>query len=166
VSMFSASSPKTMDRNRGSLATLTALAAFALFGATGCAAEVRGGAYYRAPVVTYYEEPVAYEEPVTYVAAAPVVNIEAYPRAYYRGSYTYYVDGRWYYPSARGWAYYRSEPRALVTHRVDIERRHPSRGYSAPREQRVYEAAPARKHREYAEPRGRRERREHHEHRR
>lgn len=155
MSMFSASSPRTTARNYGSLATLTALAAVALFGATGCAAEVRGGAYYRAPAVTYYQEPVAYEEPVTYVAAAPVVNIESYPRVYYRGSYTYYVDGRWYYPSARGWAYYRSEPRALVTNRVEFQRRYPAGTvYSAPRERRVYEAAPAPR-REYAAPRAR-----------
>ncbi len=129
MSIFSASLSRTTDLtpNRGMLATL-ALAAVALFGGTGCMAEVQGGAYASAPTATYYyeQQPATYyDEPVVYVQSAPVVNIEAYPRVYYRGSYVYYVDGRWYYPSQRGWVYYRNEPRALITHRVEFERRYP-----------------------------------------
>ncbi|WP_437813998.1 hypothetical protein [Sorangium sp. So ce1078] len=99
---------------------LAALVALALLGATGCAAEVHTRA--AAPATVTYQEFAVYEEPVVHIAAAPV-HIETYPRVYYRGSYVYYVDGRWYYPSRHGWVYYRDEPRALVHYRVDFERR-------------------------------------------
>ncbi|WP_437733524.1 hypothetical protein [Sorangium sp. So ce1335] len=105
---------------RGRLAMLAALVALALLGATGCAAEVHTRA--AAPATVTYEEVTVYEEPVVHVAAAPAY-IETYPRVYYRGSYVYYVDGRWYYPSHRGWVYYRHEPRALVRYRVDFDAR-------------------------------------------
>ncbi|WP_155798142.1 hypothetical protein [Sorangium cellulosum] len=105
---------------RSRLAVLAALVALALLGATGCAAEVHTRA--AAPATVTYEEVTVYEEPVVHVATAPAY-IETYPRVYYRGSYVYYVDGRWYYPSRNGWVYYRAEPRALVHHRVDFDRR-------------------------------------------
>ncbi|WP_437724955.1 hypothetical protein [Sorangium sp. So ce861] len=105
---------------RSKLAALAALVALALLGATGCAAEVHTRA--AAPATVTYHEFAVYEEPVVHIAAPPV-HIETYPRAYYRGTYVYYVDGRWYYPSRHGWVYYRDEPRALVHYRVDFERR-------------------------------------------
>ncbi|WP_437577760.1 hypothetical protein [Sorangium sp. So ce887] len=105
---------------RSRLAVLAALVALALLGATGCAAEVHTRA--AAPATVTYQEFAVYEEPVVHIAAAPV-QVETYPRVYYRGSYVYYVDGRWYYPSRHGWVYYRDEPRALVHYRVDFDRR-------------------------------------------
>ncbi|WP_437675474.1 hypothetical protein [Sorangium sp. So ce131] len=105
---------------RSRLAVLAALVALALLGATGCAAEIHTRA--AAPATVRYEEVTVYEEPVVHVAAAPVY-IETYPRVYYRGTYVYYVDGRWYYPSRHGWVYYRDEPRALVRYRVDFDQR-------------------------------------------
>jgi hypothetical protein len=122
VSIFSVSSSSAAISNpkRGRLALL-ALAGFSLFGATGCYARVRA----RPAVVSYeYQAPateVYYEEPVVYVQAAPVVEIESYPRYYYRGSYVYYVDGRWYSRGSRGWTYYRAEPRDLVRYRSSVE---------------------------------------------
>jgi len=126
VSIFSVSSPSvgTLNSNRSRLALLGALAAFSLFGTTGCYARVRA---HPAVVTTYeYQEPVVYEEPVVYVQSAPVVDIETYPRTYYRGSYVYYVNGIWYTRGSRGWVYYRSEPRDLVSYRSSVEfQRHP-----------------------------------------
>ncbi|WP_437307203.1 hypothetical protein [Sorangium sp. So ce388] len=104
---------------RSRLAVLAALVALALLGATGCAAEVHTRA--AAPATVTYQEVAVYEEPVVHVSSAPVY-IETYPRVYYRGTYVYYVDGRWYYPSRHGWVYYRDEPRALVHYRVDFDR--------------------------------------------
>lgn len=124
VSIFrpSSSSAATLDPKLRGFALLGVLAAISLSGATGCVARVHGRAHYRPAVVTY-QEPV-YEEPVVYVSTVPV-DIESHPRVYYRGSYVYYVDGRWYAPSRRGWSYYSSEPRALVSHRVQFERTYP-----------------------------------------
>ena len=129
VSIFSVSSPSvgTLNPKRGRVALLGALAAISLFGATGCYARVRA----RPAVVATYEyrapaTEVVYDEPVVYVESAPVVDIEAYPRYYYRGSYVYYVDGMWYSRGPRGWTYYRSEPRDLVRYRSSVEfQRHP-----------------------------------------
>jgi hypothetical protein len=128
VSIFSASSSSaaTPTSNRSGLALLGIIAVVSLSSATGCVARVRTRAYVQPATVTYQASaPVVYEEePTVYVESVPV-DIESHPRVMYRGSYVYYVDGRWYAPSARGWVYYRSEPRALVTHRVDFERRYP-----------------------------------------
>jgi hypothetical protein len=127
VSIFSVSSPSagTLNPKLGRLALLGALAAFSLFGATGCYARARVRAQPAVVATYHYQEPV-YDEPVVYVQAAPVVDIESHPRVYYRGSYAYYVDGRWYAPSRRGWVYYRSEPRDLVRYRSSVEfQRHP-----------------------------------------
>ncbi|AUX39096.1 uncharacterized protein SOCE26_004780 [Sorangium cellulosum] len=133
LSALKSSFPVTTARGpqRSKLAVLAALAASALLGATGCVAEVRTRTVATAPppVVTYREVTV-YEEPVVHIAAAPV-QIETYPRVYYRGTYVYYVDGRWYYPSRHGWVYYREEPRALVRYRVDFERHRPHKHYRA-----------------------------------
>jgi hypothetical protein len=128
VSIFSVSSPSagTLNPKRGSLALL-GLAAFSLFGATGCYVRARA----RPSVVATYEyrapaTEVVYDEPVVYVESAPVVDVDAYPRYYYRGNYVYYVDGYWYTRGPRGWTYYRSEPRDLVRYRSSVEfQRHP-----------------------------------------
>ncbi|XYH98590.1 hypothetical protein ACMHYB_02170 [Sorangium sp. So ce1128] len=122
VPVLEHSSPRATAHapQRSKLAVLAALVALALLGATGCAAEVHTRA--AAPATVTYQEVAVYEEPVVHVAAAPVY-IETYPRVYYRGTYVYYVDGRWYYPSRHGWVYYRDEPRALVHYRVDFDQR-------------------------------------------
>jgi hypothetical protein len=63
---------------------------------------------------------VVVEEPVVEVATVPVM-IESYPRHYYRGSYVYLVDGRWYYHARGRWVVYRTEPQALVSVRLGYE---------------------------------------------
>src|SRR3954463_3773350 len=69
VSIFSVSSPSagTLISKSVRFALLGGLAAFSLFGATGCYARVRA----HPTVVATYQEPV-YEEPVVYVQSAPV----------------------------------------------------------------------------------------------
>ena len=130
VSIFSSSSTATQTPNptHGVLTLIGALAGLSLF-TTGCYAEVET----RPAVVTYSAsarvQPVVVqeEEEVYYADTAPVVEIETYPSVVYSGRPVYYVDGRWYYRGPRGWAYYRSEPRGLVTQRVELERRYPER---------------------------------------
>jgi hypothetical protein len=46
-------------------------------------------------------------------------NIVAYPHVIYAGRTTYYVDGRWYYRSGSGWAYYRDPPARLREYRYE-----------------------------------------------
>lgn len=87
--------------------TLVGLVALAL-GTLGCVARATTGAA------------VVVEEPVVEVATVPVL-IESYPRHYYRGTYVYLVDGRWYYRASGRWVVYRSEPQALVSVRVGYE---------------------------------------------
>lgn len=121
VAVLEPSSPsatvRTPQRNR--LAVLAALVAVTLLCATGCAAEVHTRA--ATPATVSYQEVTVYEEPVVHVATAPAY-IETYPRVYYRGTYVYYVNGRWYYPSHTGWVYYYDEPRALVRYRIEFDR--------------------------------------------
>jgi hypothetical protein len=87
------------------------------------------------PVAVTYE----YEPPVVEATVVPV-DIRAYPRVDYSGGYVYLVDGRWYYPSARGWMVYRDEPRELSRYRAQIERspryRSPPAVYAYPQERR------------------------------
>jgi hypothetical protein len=133
VSIFSSSSiaTQTANPNRRVLALFGVLAGISLFGTTGCYAELET----RPAYVTYSSSarvrPVVVQadadEEVYYAESAPVVEIETYPMVMYAGRPSYWVDGRWYYRGPRGWAYYRSEPRGLVTHRVDLERRYPER---------------------------------------
>src|SRR5262249_35682097 len=110
----------------GKCAHLGALAAISLLGAAGCVATVEP----RPVAVTY--------EPTVVDAATVPVDIYAYPRVYFGGSYVYLVNGRWYFPSARGWMAYRQEPRELSRRRVRIERTPrgfpPPPVYSFPRE--------------------------------
>ena len=55
--------------------------------------------------------------PDYYVYEDPPPQIETYPVVVYEGSPHYYVNGRWYRRTPRGWAYYRSEPAPLVSRR-------------------------------------------------
>jgi hypothetical protein len=89
-------------------AALAAAAVLAL-GAAGCVARTTG----RAELV--------YEHPVVEVEAVPV-QVEAYPRYYYRGSYAYLVDGRWYYRTPGRWVVFREEPAELRSARRTIVR--------------------------------------------
>lgn len=68
------------------------------------------------------EAQVVADYPVIEVTTVPV-QIEAYPRVYYEGSYAYLVDGHWYYRSHNRWVTFRREPPTLVTFRADYNRR-------------------------------------------
>ena len=126
MSIFTSSSTaiQTMKPMRGVFA-LGVVVGLCALGTTGCYAEVEA----RPAVVTYSAstrvQPVVVEEEDVVYEESPVVEIESYPTVVYAGRPTYWVDGRWYYRGPRGWAYYRSEPRGLVTHRVEFERRYP-----------------------------------------
>ncbi|AUX19759.1 uncharacterized protein SOCEGT47_002110 [Sorangium cellulosum] len=124
VSNFSSPGATALAPGRSRLAVMAALAVSALLGAAGCAAEVRTRAVAPARPTVVVQELTVVEEPVVHTRVVPV-DIEARPRVYYHGTYVYYVDGRWYYPTRHGWAYYRREPRALAQHRVHLERRSP-----------------------------------------
>jgi hypothetical protein len=87
-----------------------ALAAFALFGA-GCAETATV-----APSPTVAPPAVVYDYPVTYVQTVP--DLTYYPRTYYRGSYAYLVNGRWYYQTRGRWVVFREEPHELYSYRV------------------------------------------------
>src|SRR5690606_17698719 len=58
-----------------------------------------------------------YGYPVVTVDTVPAYVYD-YPRVAYRGRYAYLVQGRWYYPSSRGWVVFRDEPRELRRYRV------------------------------------------------
>jgi len=64
--------------------------------ATGCAAEI-------------IAEPAYYPPPAFVASTAPV---------YFEGRPAYWYNGRWYFRSAGGWGYYRSEPRYLYEQRT------------------------------------------------
>jgi hypothetical protein len=107
-----------------------ALAAVASVGATGCAATVTATPGVRAQLLFSY--------PVVHVESAPVRVYER-PHVMYRGRHAYLVDGRWYYPSDRGWVYFREEPGELRRYReshADARTYPAPRRYEAPREQR------------------------------
>ncbi|MGK3999118.1 hypothetical protein [Sorangium sp. So ce1024] len=65
------------------------------------------------------------------------VEITAYPRVFFRGTYAYLVDGQWYYPTNRGWVIFEQEPVELRHYRQTFRssRRYaPERELSYPRE--------------------------------
>jgi hypothetical protein len=97
------------------LGLVGALAAVCALGATGCYATVQPEPIYAGPSDVYV------------TAGVVPTDIYAYPRVRYGGTYVYYVDGRWYRPTARGWVYYRREPVELGRYRS----RNP-RYYNAP----------------------------------
>jgi hypothetical protein len=75
----------------------------ALASVTGCTATVTAR-----PARTA----VLYSHPVVYVDDAPSGVYES-PIVYYRGQPAYLVGARWYYPTDRGWVYFREEPAEL-----------------------------------------------------
>jgi hypothetical protein len=87
-----------------------ALASLILFGA-GCA-----GTTTVATSTTFRSPAVLYDYPITYVQTVP--DLTFYPRTYYRGSYAYLVNGRWYYQTRGRWVVFREEPRELYRYRV------------------------------------------------
>lgn len=100
----------------GMLTGAGALAITALFGASGCTASLAAE-----PAVVTYDNGYAEGEIVTVPE-----DVRTYPHTYYGGNYAYLVDGRWVYPSNRGWRTYRSEPNELRTYRTQV--------YASPRE--------------------------------
>jgi len=118
----------------------TALACAAILStlAAGCAgsAQLRGG--------------VIYDYPVYYVDDPPP-RIYRYPQAHYHGRPAYLVDGRWYYSTRHGWAYFRQEPRELRVYRERhaVRRRAaaPPPRYRVPRETRHEEPTEGRRRR-------------------
>lgn len=88
---------------------------------------------------TYSSTPVYTEE--SYAYDAPPADIEAQSYVVYEGAPTYYVNGRWYRHTHRGWGYYRSEPAPLVRRRPYVQGAPPAdRG---PRRGGSQEAPPA-----------------------
>jgi hypothetical protein len=77
-------------------------------------------------------------------------DLDLYPHVYYRGSYAYWVGGRWIYPGPRGWVSFRSEPAELYRYRVNygvwphygVSPRYRAPYYGSPVP--VYRAPPAR----------------------
>lgn len=59
---------------------------------------------------------IVFDYPVYYVEHPPP-RISRYPSAYYRGRPAYFVRGRWYYSTPRGWVVFRREPRELRYYR-------------------------------------------------
>jgi hypothetical protein len=68
-------------------------------------------------------------------------NIVAQPYVVYEGARTYYVNGRWYRNTPRGWGYYRNEPAPLVRRRPYVQSAPPA--YGGPRRGSPQEAPPA-----------------------
>jgi hypothetical protein len=116
--------------SNGPLGLVGWLGAFAVMCAagTGCTARV-------AAQPAYFESEIG----AAVVAPSVPVDIQTYPRVQYGGTYVYLVEGRWYYPTRRGYMVYRREPPAL---RVERERI-----YADPRYR--YRAPPAPTYRRY-----------------
>ncbi|WP_438006150.1 hypothetical protein WME89_47290 [Sorangium sp. So ce321] len=70
-------------------------------------------------------------------AEAVPVEIAAYPRVYFRGTYAYLVGDEWYYPTNRGWVVFEEEPVELRRYRHtyrESPRHVPERELGFPRE--------------------------------
>jgi hypothetical protein len=79
---------------------------------------------------------VLFSYPVVHVESAPPRVYER-PHTVYRGRNAYLVDNRWYYPSERGWVYFREEPRELRRYReTQADARPARRRVESPREER------------------------------
>ena len=98
----------------------------------GCTASVGGELVYGHPV---------------YVAETVPVEIETYPRVYYRGGYAYLAEDHWYYYGPRGWVVFREEPRELYRYRTSLPREHRAR--RAPPPPRARPRAPEEQQRRY-----------------
>ena len=94
---------------------MTVVCAALAFGLGGCAVRARPVVY--GSVQPVYAEPAPVATYDDYVYEDTPGNIEAYPYVVYEGTPTYYVDGRWYRRTERGWGYYRSEPQPLYGQR-------------------------------------------------
>jgi hypothetical protein len=66
---------------------------------------------------TVSPQPVAVTSADDFVYADAPPQIETYPVVVYEGTPHYYVEGRWYRQTPRGWAYYRQEPAHLAQRR-------------------------------------------------
>lgn len=95
----------------------------------GCYAGVGAGVGPQPVEVTASDEYV-------YEQAPP--QVETYPAVVYEGSPHYYVNGRWYRKTPRGWAYYRREP-------VHLAQRRPAPHREESREERKEERKEDRK---------------------
>jgi hypothetical protein len=85
--------------------------------------------------------PGGYEGDEEVTEGPPPVQIETYPAVIYAGTPHYYVGGRWYRRTPRGWGYYRKEPAPLV------QRRPP------PRPQERHDERPQERHDEHRDER-------------
>jgi hypothetical protein len=94
------------------------LASAAVALGAGCTGRVYAGPP-NVQAQTFVAAPAQDDGAVVYVAEPPVVDVESYPMAFYGGFNVYYVDGRWYQRSPRGWAYYRDEPSELGRQRQE-----------------------------------------------
>ena len=110
------------------MSTLGLLVLLAL--AAGCSATLGAEGY------AVYGHPAARAELVP-------VEIDAYPRFYYRGAYAYLVDGVWYYPTNRGWVVFEEEPVELRRYRESVR---PSPRYVAPEREYGYPRERGRRH--------------------
>jgi hypothetical protein len=78
---------------------------------------------------TVSPEPVGVAAESDVVYEPPPAQVETYPTVVYEGRPHYYVQGRWYSRTSRGWGYYRHEPAHLSQHR-------PAPGYERHEEHR------------------------------
>ena len=79
----------------------------------GCYVHARAGGppppAYQVNAAAAPADDIAYE--------APPASVETYPSVVYEGQPHYYVNGRWYVHTQRGWGYRRQEPPQLAQHR-------------------------------------------------
>jgi hypothetical protein len=87
-----------------------------------------------APGMTAYSEERYLYEP------APA-DIQAQPYVVYEGAPNYYMNGRWYRYTQRGWGYYRTEPLPLTRRRPYVQSAPPA--YRLPPRGSPQEAPPA-----------------------
>jgi hypothetical protein len=92
---------------------------------------------------------VLFSHPVVYVESPPPRVYER-PHTVYRGRNAYLVDNRWYYPSERGWVYFREEPRELRRYReTQADARHDARHDARPERRRIESPREERRRRYY-----------------
>ena len=98
--------------------TLTLTCAALTFGLGGCTVHAaRPMVYGSVAARPVYVEPAPVATYDDYVYDDSLGDVEAHPYVVYQGTPTYYVQGRWYRRTARGWAYYRTEPQPLYGQR-------------------------------------------------
>jgi hypothetical protein len=67
------------------------------------------------------EGTVVYKYPVVEAELVPV-DVSRHPRVLFHDRYLYLIDGRWYYPTDKGWMILRDEPQELYGYRRRIAR--------------------------------------------